>query len=91
MKLFKRVKPTEVDRTIFHIFDRIAGAYSKKNTYTLINATGGVYGLLKKNNYDCIYYKEKKEILVNPLNNHKKPITIDLNLPELIKMYKRLF
>jgi hypothetical protein len=25
------------------------------------------------------------------LNNHKKPITIDLNLPELIKMYKRLF
>lgn len=90
MKLFKRVKPTEVDITNFHIFEGIFRQISKKNTYILTNVTEGFYALLKKNGYDCIYYKDKREVLLNPLNNHKSPTSIDCTTKGLIKLFKKL-
>jgi hypothetical protein len=90
LRLFKRVKPTEVDITNFHIFSKIFYFISKKNAYILTNVTEGFYSLLKKNGYDCIYYKDKREVLLNPLNNHKNPTTIDCTTQGLISLFKRL-
>lgn len=90
MKLFKRVKPTETDVTNFHIFEGIFRQISKKNTYILTNVTEGFYTLLKKNRFDCVYYKDKKEVLLNPLNNHRCPTTIDCTTEGLTKLYKRI-
>lgn len=90
MKLFKRVKPTETDITNFHIFEGIFRQISKKNTYILTNVTEGFYTLLKKNRFDCVFYKDKREVLLNPLNNHRCPTTIDCTTEGLIKLYKRI-
>ena len=90
MKLFKRVKPTETDVTNFHIFEGIFRRISKKNTYILTNVTEGFYTLLKKNGFDCVFYKDKREVLLNPLNNHKNPTSIDCTTEGLIKLYKRI-
>ena len=90
MKLFKRVKATETDVTNFHIFEGIFRQISKKNTYILTNVTEGFYTLLKKNGFDCVFYKDKREVLLNPLNNHKNPTSIDCTTEGLIKLYKRI-
>ena len=90
MKLFKRVKPTETDITNFHIFEGIFRHISKKNTYILTNVTEGFYTLLKKNGFDCVFYKDKREVLLNPLNNHRSPTSIDCTTEGLIKLYKRI-
>lgn len=90
MKLFKKVKPTEIDKNNFYIFTRIFYFISDKNTYVLTNVTEGFYALLKRNGYDCIYYKDKREVLLNPLNNHKSPTSIDCTTKGLITLFKRL-
>ena len=90
MKLFKRVKATETDVTNFHIFEGIFRQISKRNTYILTNVTEGFYALLKKNKFDCVFYKDKREVLLNPLNNHRCPTTIDCTTEGLIKLYKRI-
>jgi hypothetical protein len=90
LKLFKRVKPTQTDITNFHIFEGILRYISKKNTYILTNVTEGFYTLLKKNGFDCVFYKDKREVLLNPLNNHKNPTSIDCTTEGLIKLYKRI-
>jgi len=90
LKLFKRVKATETDVTNFHIFEGIFRQISKRNTYILTNVTEGFYALLKKNKFDCVFYKDKREVLLNPLNNHRCPTTIDCTTEGLIKLYKRI-